>query len=115
VRVYFIRDSQNGDSASGVAGATTAPVPAPATTAAAPGDAFADAPVLVDTAKIVEAPQSVASDSNLTISLLLKPTDAQKVVLADAQGEIAVGRLPVTGTPGIDLQAPGAATTTPTP
>lgn len=111
VRVYFVAQDA-GSGAGGAATATAVPPAAPAG-AAPTTDAFAGARVLVDTAKVVETSPGTAQTGDLTVSLLLKPEDAQKVVLADAQGNIAVGRLPVTGTPGLDLQAP--ATSVPTP
>jgi hypothetical protein len=111
VRVYFVaKDDLSTGSGAGAAVPSAVP---PAAAAAPTTGTFDGARVLVDTAKVIEAPLGAASGGDLTISLLLKPADAQKVVLADADGDIALGRLPVTGTPAIDLQAP--ATTAPTP
>jgi hypothetical protein len=80
-----------------------------ATSAAPAAPTFDTAKVLVDTARVVEVVKGTSDQTAL--SLLLKPADAQTVVLAAASGEIAVARLPSTATPAIDLQS--AATTTP--
>ena len=115
VRVYLVGKDGSDD---GVSGAGTVPSAAPAVVptgaTTAPGTViFGEVAVLVDTAKVVEAPAAPAAGGDLTVSLLLKPADAAKVVLANAGGDIALARLPVTGTPAIDLQTPGAATPTP--
>ena len=70
----------------------------------APGVA-SNAKVVVDKAKITEVATGSGSGSSgsIVISLLLKFSDAQTVVLAAAAGQIAVGRLPVGTVPGLDF------------
>jgi hypothetical protein len=93
VRVYLVR--KNADAPAGTATTPAGATPAP--TVAASGS------VLVASARVVEAPAATSGDS-VSISLLLKATDAQAVVVDAASQEIAVARLPVGTVPGIDMQ-----------
>lgn len=118
VRVYELPDSSggSGNATSGVVTAPAGAAPAPTTSGTATTSA-GNAKVLVDVARVVEAPGAPDNSGGLEVSLLLKATDAQAVIGDNAAGAVAVARLPVTSTPGIDLKtaappAPAAAPAT---
>ena len=72
------------------------------------------AKVLVDVARVVDAPTSTSNNTDqYEISLLLKASDAQNVVLDNAGGALAVALLPSTSTPAIDFRAAAASTPSP--
>lgn len=84
---------------------------------AAPATAAPTASVLVDSARVVEVGASSGDSDTIAVSLLLKASDAQAVVYAEAAGGVAVARLPVGTVPAVDFKppaTPAAAATTST-
>lgn len=64
----------------------------------------APGPVLVDAARVTDVGTASSSSGNsITVTLLVDPTVAQSLVVAAAQGTVAVAELPKSTKPAIDL------------